>query len=129
MVIPRAFSSGALSIWSYAFASPPYFFDSTRVSAAVSVVLPWSTCPIVPTFTCGLVRSNFPFAMIVSFDALFLVGTVDDRVGHALRRFGVVLKFHRVGRAPLRERAQRRRITEHLRERHFGLHQLDASGL
>src|SRR6185369_14189267 len=31
--------------------------------AAVSVVLPWSTWPIVPTFTCGLVRSNFPFAI------------------------------------------------------------------
>jgi hypothetical protein len=40
MVIPRAFSSGALSIWSYAFASPPYFFDSTDVIAAVNVVLP-----------------------------------------------------------------------------------------
>jgi len=28
MVMPRAFSSGAASIWSYAFASPPNFFDS-----------------------------------------------------------------------------------------------------
>ena len=37
---------------------------STLVIAAVSVVLPWSTCPIVPTFTCGLVRSNFCFAII-----------------------------------------------------------------
>src|SRR4051812_47235520 len=63
--MPRAFSSGAASIWSYAFASPPYFFDSTCVIAAVSVVLPWSTCPIVPTFTCGLVRSNLPFAISV----------------------------------------------------------------
>ena len=36
---------------------------STVVIAAVSVVLPWSTWPIVPTFTCGLVRSNFPFAI------------------------------------------------------------------
>ena len=36
---------------------------STLVMAAVSVVLPWSMCPIVPTFTCGLVRSNFCFAM------------------------------------------------------------------
>ena len=27
---------------------------STDVIAAVSVVLPWSTCPIVPTFTFGL---------------------------------------------------------------------------
>jgi hypothetical protein len=33
----------------------------TFVNAAVKVVLPWSTCPIVPTFTCGFVRSNFPF--------------------------------------------------------------------
>src|SRR6266496_2123848 len=33
------------------------------VSAAVSVVFPWSTCPIVPTFTWGLVRSNFALAM------------------------------------------------------------------
>src|SRR5262245_15187117 len=31
--------------------------------AAVSVVFPWSTCPIVPTFTCGFVRSNFAFAI------------------------------------------------------------------
>jgi hypothetical protein len=27
------------------------------------VVLPWSTWPIVPTFTWGLVRSNLPFAI------------------------------------------------------------------
>ena len=43
MVMPRAFSSGAASIWSYAFASPPNFADSTVVIAAVKVVLPWST--------------------------------------------------------------------------------------
>ena len=63
MVMPRAFSSGAASIWSYALASPPNLLASTDVIAAVSVVLPWSTCPIVPTFTCGLVRSNLPFAI------------------------------------------------------------------
>src|SRR5690349_5516417 len=33
------------------------------VIAAVSVVLPWSTCPIVPTFRCGFVLSNLLFAM------------------------------------------------------------------
>jgi hypothetical protein len=43
IVMPRAFSSGAASIWSYAFASPPNFAVSTVVIAAVSVVLPWST--------------------------------------------------------------------------------------
>src|SRR5688572_6817687 len=37
----------------------------TFVSAAVRVVLPWSTCPIVPTFTCGLFRSNLALAMVV----------------------------------------------------------------
>src|SRR3978361_1385775 len=61
--MPRAFSSGAASIWSYALASPPYNFASTVVIAAVSVVLPWSTWPIVPTFTWGLVRSNLLFAI------------------------------------------------------------------
>src|SRR5512138_2881891 len=36
------------------------------VIAAVSVVFPWSTCPIVPTLTCGLLRSNFSLAMLRS---------------------------------------------------------------
>jgi hypothetical protein len=74
---PARLLSGALSIWSYAFASPPNFFESTSVIAAVSVVLPWSTCPIVPTFTCGLLRSNLPFA-IVSL-RLFLIFSYSNR--------------------------------------------------
>ena len=40
--MPRAFSSGALSISSKDRAWPPYFSDSTLVMAAVRVVLPWS---------------------------------------------------------------------------------------
>src|SRR3954470_10185244 len=59
--MPRGFSSGAASLWSYGLYSPKYL-----VIAAVRLVLPWSTCPIVPMFTCGFVRSNLPFA-IVSF--------------------------------------------------------------
>src|SRR5438477_12896153 len=39
------------------------FCAGTIVIAAVSVVFPWSTCPIVPTFTCCFVRSNFCFAI------------------------------------------------------------------
>src|SRR5512140_1472064 len=35
----------------------------TLVRAAVKVVLPWSTWPIVPTLTCGFFRSNFSLAM------------------------------------------------------------------
>src|SRR5438874_9081356 len=63
IVIPRARSSGALSIESNERYSASPFIASTIVIAAVSVVFPWSTCPIVPTFTCGFVRSNFCFAI------------------------------------------------------------------
>src|SRR5690348_14779008 len=63
IVMPRSFSSGALSIWSNAVYLASLAVASTLVIAAVSVVLPWSMCPIVPTFTCGLLRTNFCFAM------------------------------------------------------------------
>src|SRR5262249_30809579 len=62
--MPRSRSSGALSIESNARNDTfGLFFDSTFVIAAVNVVLPWSMCPIVPTFKCGLLRSNFSFAI------------------------------------------------------------------
>src|SRR5262249_30521453 len=35
----------------------------TMVIAAVNVVLPWSTWPIVPILQCGLLRSNFALAI------------------------------------------------------------------
>ena len=64
MVIPRAFSSGALSIESYErFADKPDLANAI-VIAAVSVVLPWSTWPIVPILTCGFDLSNFSFAIV-----------------------------------------------------------------
>ena len=52
-----------VSIPSNATSSPPHTSEQTRVNAAVSVVLPWSTCPIVPTLTWGFERSNASFAM------------------------------------------------------------------
>jgi hypothetical protein len=55
---------GALSIWSYARNFAKFFFASTFVIAAVSVVFPWSTCPIVPMFRCGLFRTNFSFGHV-----------------------------------------------------------------
>src|SRR5437763_15276429 len=65
MVMPRAFSSGALSIWSKAVKDTLGFFSArTLVMAAVRVVLPWSMWPIVPTLLWGLVRSNFCLAML-----------------------------------------------------------------
>jgi hypothetical protein len=57
-VIPRAFSSGALSIESNARKSAQPFIANTFVIEAVNDVFPWSMCPIVPTFTWGFVRSN-----------------------------------------------------------------------
>ncbi len=64
MVIPRAFSSGALSMESNALTVIfGLCFANTFVIAAVKVVFPWSTCPIVPMLTCGFDRSNFSFAM------------------------------------------------------------------
>src|SRR5207244_11334976 len=68
MVMPRAFSSGALSISSNGVygLSAGILSCSTLVIAAVSVVLPWSMCPMVPMLTCGLVRWNFAFATDIS---------------------------------------------------------------
>src|SRR3989442_3168566 len=63
LLTPRALPRGAAWFGSFFSPPPPYFFASTCVIAAVSVVFPWSTCPIVPTFTCGLVRSNLLLAI------------------------------------------------------------------
>src|SRR5580704_7718468 len=116
--IPRAFSSGALSIWSYATKVPPFVSAITFVSAAVSVVLPWSTWPIVPTLTCGLLRSNFSFDTTSSSDNAYVHGlrpfptwfaarthvhlfqdsSIDlilhDRVRDRGRHFQILLEFH-----------------------------------
>src|SRR4030081_516308 len=68
MVIPRSFSSFALSIWSKGVKgfTSGYLSCSTLVIAAVRVVLPWSMWPMVPMLTCGLVRWNFAFATGIS---------------------------------------------------------------
>ena len=44
--------------------SAPPCMARNLVIAAVRVVLPWSTWPMVPTLTCGLLRSNFCLAMV-----------------------------------------------------------------
>src|SRR5881396_2244140 len=56
--------SDAFATSSYALNVARPFLACTAVMAAVRVVLPWSTCPMVPTLMCGLVRSNFFLAMI-----------------------------------------------------------------
>ena len=64
MVMPRSRSSGALSMVSKARYSASPLRARYLVMAAVSDVLPWSMCPIVPMLTCGLVRSNFFLAIV-----------------------------------------------------------------
>src|SRR5205809_7598375 len=61
--MPRWRSSGALSMLKKSRYSAIFFCASTFVIADVSVVLPWSIWPIVPTLRCGFVRTNFCLAM------------------------------------------------------------------
>jgi hypothetical protein len=75
-VIPRSRSSGALSIVSNARYSEPPFIARYLVIAAVSDVLPWSMWPIVPMLTCGLLRSNFFFA--IRFRSSWIVAWASD---------------------------------------------------
>src|SRR4030065_100977 len=78
IVMPRSFSSGALSIESNDRKSPMPRMLHHLVIAAVRVVFPWSMCPIVPTFKCGFDRSNFCLAILFT-----LLAKVDhDVVGY-----------------------------------------------
>ncbi|PON96749.1 hypothetical protein TorRG33x02_074530 [Trema orientale] len=74
MVIPRARSSGAASISSYFLGALPPVAARAMVRAAVRVVLPWSTWPIVPMFTWGFFLSNFPRAARIVKDRWWRVG-------------------------------------------------------
>src|SRR5438093_8421632 len=114
MVMPRAFSSGALSIWSKGVKAT-LGLDSARtlVMAAVRVVLPWSMWPIVPTLRWGLDRSNFCFAMSLASHAGHDLAR--DRLGNFL----VGVELHGVRRATLGARTQVGSVAEHVREGHL----------
>src|SRR5262245_22895864 len=122
MVMPRSRSSGALSIVSKARYSASPFNARYFVIAAVSDVLPWSMWPIVPMFTCGLVRSNFFLAIVCWLLAdrpgLGNAGLGDELLGKVARDLGVVGKLHRVAGPALGHRPQVRGVAEHLGERH-----------
>src|SRR5215211_572421 len=123
MVMPLWRSSGALSIWSKATSllagSSGTSFARTLVIAAVRVVLPWSTWPMVPTFRCGLVRSNLPL------DIAFLPFCYLGR--DALRHLGIMIELHGERRAALGLGAHGGRVTEHLGQRHHGPDDLAAA--
>src|SRR5215213_11784183 len=124
MVIPRSRSSGALSIESKARYSDSPFRARYLVIAAVSDVLPWSMWPIVPMFTCGLVRSNFFLAIVRCSPGSSVrdrcsadLGLGDELLGEIARDLGVVRQLHRGARPALGHRPQLRRVAEHLGER------------
>src|SRR5438445_11175692 len=106
MVMPRARSSGALSMESKARYSAPPFRARTLVIAAVSVVLPWSIWPMVPTFMWGLVRSNFFLATDYSSVRLSpgLTTPRADGFGDVGGGFLVLVELHGGARTPLANR-------------------------
>src|SRR4051812_687977 len=120
--MPRSRSSGALSIVSNARYSASPLSARYFVIAAVRLVLPWSMWPIVPMLTCGLLRSNFFFAIVGVL--LLLAGwarsapcLLNELRGQAVRDLGVVTEFHRRRRPALGHRPQVRDVAEHLGER------------
>src|SRR5262245_20501786 len=124
MVMPRSRSSGALSIDSKARYSASPFRLRYLVMAAVRLVLPWSMWPIVPMFTCGLVRSNFFLAISARFSLSDRCsadpGLGDELLSEVARDLCVVRQLHRIARATLGHRPQVGRVAEHLGERHRG---------
>src|SRR5690606_18936349 len=124
MVIPRSRSSGALSIPSNATALPPHTSEHTRASAAVRVVLPWSPCPIVPTFPWGLERSNVSLAIEHLVQSLSNLSSFNDAIGHTRWCFRVLFKFHGVSRTALRGGTQVSGVTEHFGQRYTGVNYL-----
>src|SRR5712671_1872214 len=80
---------------------------------------------MVPTLTCGLVRSNFCLAieaLPVSLSSLAL--SVDDLARDRLRHFLVPIELHGEICPALRHRAQVGRVPEHLGQRNACLHEL-----
>src|SRR4051794_39856823 len=122
MVMPRSRSSGALSIDSKARYSASPLSERYFVIAAVRLVLPWSMWPIVPMFTCGLVRSNFFLAIADCSLAprpsgRLDLGLLDEFRSQGGWNFGVVTELHRGGRPALGHRPQVRDVSEHLGQR------------
>src|SRR5579859_732637 len=85
-------------------------------------------CPIVPMLMCGLVRSNFSFAIFYALETpwfrllgYFALDPADNFLGQTLRHFLVSGEVHGETSAALRTRTKIGRITEHFAQRHAGL--------
>src|SRR5262249_45703000 len=88
-------------------------------------------CPIVPMFTCGLLRSNFSFAISssapqsksckksVSLKLLPAAALLPNLVREIVRKLRVMRKMHGEIAAALRAAAQIGGVAEHFRQRHL----------
>src|SRR5436190_5146618 len=87
-------------------------------------------CPIVPMFTCGLLRSNFSLAIwssapqsksckIVLLKLLSAAGFLYNFFREIVGKLRVMREMHGECGASLRAAAQIRGVAEHLRERHL----------
>src|SRR5258708_27701194 len=97
----RPCDSEALATSSYEmnFAQP--LSDDTLVRAAVRVVLPWSMWPMVPTLTCGLLRSNFSLAMSAILALRSCDGAdVQDRTGDLVLTKDALCQLSYIGLRP-----------------------------
>src|SRR5262249_2329605 len=63
MIFPFSRTPPPRAMYSYDCTLPPQRWAWRALMAAVSVVLPWSMWPIVPTLTCGFVRVRGSLAM------------------------------------------------------------------
>src|SRR3954469_2834581 len=125
IVMPRSRSSGALSIWSKGVKSARPLSAWRLVIAAVRVVLPWSMCPIVPTFTWGLFRSNFFLPICPSPSRLLARHPGDDLLRDVGRDLVVGVQLHRAARrTALGLGTQVGHAAEQLGQRHDDPHDL-----
>src|SRR6185436_19612542 len=80
---------------------------ATLVNAAVSVVLPWSMWPMVPTLTCGLERSNFSLAIVVVPSSRVYLTAARTLYSMALRLASLARGLRLAPRSACHERGRR----------------------
>src|SRR4051794_381140 len=85
---------------------------------------------MVPMLTCGLLRSNFSFAILnlpENLPCYLALGFADDLFRDRPRHFFVLTEVHRERTPTLCSGAHFRRVSEHLAQRNHGLDDVGAS--
>src|ERR1700712_3981733 len=89
-------------------------------------------CPIVPIFTCGLLRSNFSFAISLLSPENYLprnfaLGLAHNLFRNASWHFFILAEVHGERAASLCSGTKLGRVTEHFGERNHRLNNLRAA--